>query len=59
MVAGKVWWLLLYNLATAKDDLGDCQIDCPLNCQLVFRQLVEISAISFSSIPFHHVLTVF
>ena len=27
MIAGKVWWLLLFNLATAVDDLGHCQIE--------------------------------
>ena len=34
MVAGKVWWLLLYNLATAVDDLGDCQIESKLPFKL-------------------------
>lgn len=39
MVAGKVWWLLLYNLATAVDDLGDCQIESKLH----FKLLVGVS----------------
>ena len=34
MVAGKVWWLPLYNLATAVDDLGDCQTESKLPFKL-------------------------